>query len=58
MADREVFRIVNRNHHVRAVMDAIDSNLDIAILKDNLDAISARRRKSHVQKMSLLRRKS
>ena len=56
MADNQVFRIVNQNHRLRVVLDELDFNLDICILKHNLDAISARRRNRHVSAMSLLRR--
>ena len=59
MADSQVFAVVNRNHQRRCIMDALDSDLEIFILKANLDAISARRRRDrYVPKMSLLRRKS
>ena len=59
MADQQVFNLVNRNHQLRVVLDELEFNLDICILKHNLDAISARRRRDRgVPKMSLLRRKS
>lgn len=56
MADNQVFRIVNQNHRLRVILDELEFNLDICILKHNLDAISARRRKRHVSAMSYLRR--
>ena len=57
MADQQVFAIVNRNHRLRVTLDELDFNLDICILKHNLDAISAgRRRKRHVSAVSYLRR--
>lgn len=52
----QIFHIVNQNHRLRVVLDELDFNLDICILKHNLDAISARRRNRHVSAMSLLRR--
>lgn len=58
MADQQVFSVVNRNHRLRVILDELNFNLDICILKHNLDAISAsRRRERHVSKMSILRRK-
>ncbi len=57
MADNQVFSVVNRNHRQRVILDELNFNLDICILKHNLDAISARRRDRRVSKMSILRRK-
>lgn len=57
MADNQVFSVVNRNHRQRVILDELDFNLDICILKHNLDAISAKRRRDRrVSAMSYLRR--
>lgn len=56
MEDNQVFNVVNRNHQCLRIMEALDSDLEIFILKCNLDAISARRRVNNVSKMSRLRR--
>ena len=57
MEDMEVMSIANRNHQTRRIMEALDSDLEIFILKCNLDAIKAKRRRGNVSKMSLLWRK-
>ena len=54
MEDNQIFNVVNRNHQCRKIMDALDSDLEIFILKCNLDAISARRRENNVSKMPRL----
>lgn len=57
MADNQVFAVVNSNHRQRVVLDELAFNLDICILKHNLDAISAKRRRDRrVSAMTYLRR--
>ncbi len=56
MADRQVFSMVNQAHQRRGILAELVNNLDICILKNNLDEIAARRRKRHVSKVSILRR--
>lgn len=55
--DMLVFSVVNRNHQRLRIMEALDSDLEIYIMKCNLDAIKEKRRRRNVSKMSLLWRK-